>query len=362
MAVNPNHHEADLARDPRLARLLEAAGGDAPPVALDAAIVAAARREVGARPQVVGGGAAASAASIPIVRAKRNWTVPVSIAAVLVMSASLVMVVHDEKRDEVAQSPRQASTPAKPAVPPLPSAAPAPAAEVSGPPLSDKPAELLRDASPAQPTLAEKTVVVRQDAPASLSGATTGPRKTQRVEKAEATPDSARKDKVAAAVVREPEVTGSIGTSAPAAPAAVPPPVEAKPAAEPFPAQAGRAAMARARSEADQVGEARDAAQAMPSNAPPAAAASAARRAAPAAENRAVAAAPPPAPIVAAKPMAPLAKSMARTPVWHGLEEQPAEKWLERVAEFKRDGRVAEVDELMSEFRRRFPDHPASVR
>jgi hypothetical protein len=53
---------------------------------------------------------------------------------------------------------------------------------------------------------------------------------------------------------------------------------------------------------------------------------------------------------------------MARTPVWRGLEDQPPEKWLERVAEFKRDGRLAETDELMMEFRRRFPDHPASAR
>lgn len=38
-----------------------------------------------------------------------------------------------------------------------------------------------------------------------------------------------------------------------------------------------------------------------------------------------------------------------------------AGKWLERLAEFKRDGRQADADELLAEFRRRFPDHPASA-
>ena len=51
-----------------------------------------------------------------------------------------------------------------------------------------------------------------------------------------------------------------------------------------------------------------------------------------------------------------------QVPVWRGLEEQPPEKWLDRLAEFKRDGRQADIDELLTEFRRRFPDHPASAR
>ena len=44
MAVNDNNRDDGLERDPRIARLLEAAGGEEPPAALDAAILAAARR------------------------------------------------------------------------------------------------------------------------------------------------------------------------------------------------------------------------------------------------------------------------------------------------------------------------------
>jgi hypothetical protein len=50
------------------------------------------------------------------------------------------------------------------------------------------------------------------------------------------------------------------------------------------------------------------------------------------------------------------------SPVWGGLEDQPPVKWLERLAQFMRAGRKADVDELLSEFRRRCPDHPDGVR
>ena len=278
MAVNPNEHEDDLARDPHLARVLEAAGGEAPPAALDAAILAAARRDVGARPQVVGNGDSASGAQLPVVRFKRNWYVPVSIAAVLVMSASLVMVVHQEKQDEIAQPPRQASMPAKPAAPLAPASAPAVEAPGPAPAMNYQAHQPLRDAAPAQeqPKLAEKTVVLRQEAAAPAPDVTAELRKKQRVEqrveKAESTADSTRRDKAATAGAREPEAAGSVA-AAPAAPAAVAPPAQAKLRAEPFPAQASRdAVQARARSEADQADRVRDAAQPAPLNVPPAAA------------------------------------------------------------------------------------------
>jgi hypothetical protein len=401
---HPDHPGDDPVRDPRLARLLEAAGGEEPPAALDAAILAAARREVGARPQIVGGGSAAEA-PVPVVRAKRNWYVPVSIAAMLVMSASLVMVVHEEKPDEVVQPPRQASKPIKPAVAP----APAPAAETSAPvpSASNDKRDELRDATPAlaQPKVEEKTVAVRSEAPAPAAepgGVTAELSKKQRVErvarveKAEPAADSARKDKATTATAREPEAMGSVSavpaTPAPAAPAApivaapppfaaseaVPPRVEAKAPAEPFPAQANRdAVQARSRSETDQAGGARDSAPTAPLNAPPAAlnvppaaAASAPRRAAPAAEvvapgmaeGRAPTVARPPPPPPAPMAIRPDNSATLRAQALRGLEDQPPEKWLEREAEFKRDGRLGELAILMVEFRRRFPDHPANVR
>ena len=48
-----NGRDGNLERDPHLARLVAESGGEAPPDALDAAILAAARREVRARPLAV---------------------------------------------------------------------------------------------------------------------------------------------------------------------------------------------------------------------------------------------------------------------------------------------------------------------
>lgn len=400
MGVNnnyPDDRDDGPARDPRLVRLLQAAGGEEPPTALDAAILAAARREVGARPQIVGVGSAAEAPQA-VVRGKRNWYVPVSIAAVLVMSASLVMVVHEEKTDEIAQPPRQVGqvdVPAKPAAPPAPVSAPAPAAEAPGPvpSVSNDKRDELRDATPApaQPKLAEKTTVGGQVASAPAPGRLAELSKKQRVErleKAEPAADSTRTDKAATAGAREPEAMGSVGaapatpavaTAPPVAPAVVvPSPAQAKPPAEPFPAQANRdAVQARARSEADQAGSVRDSAPPAPltvppaaMNAPPAAAASAPRRAAPAAEVAAPDMAerrappvvrPPPPPPPAPMAIRPGNSETLRVLALRGLEDQPPEKWLERAAEFKRDSRWAEWQFLMIEFGRRFPDHPAIV-
>ena len=70
-------------RDPRLERLYRDAAREAPPAHLDAAILAAARRGVGARPSGLSA-------------ALRRWHVPVSIAAVIVVSVSLVILMKEE--------------------------------------------------------------------------------------------------------------------------------------------------------------------------------------------------------------------------------------------------------------------------
>ncbi len=390
MAVNNDHRDntrddnrdSELVRDPRLARLLEAASSEAPPAALDAAILAVARRAVHARPQVAGGGGEGAAPALRV-RVKRNWYVPVSIAAVLVMSASLVMVVREEtereqereKANDIARPPRQASVPADAsAKSALPSAAPASTPEAApvtaapgAAPLASTARQdgLLRDAGPAQPKLVEKTEATRRDAPVSVPEVAVDLSKKQRLDKAEAAAavGGARKDKGAVAASREMEAAGNV-----AAAPAVPPP----PAPQPFPAQASRDAVeTRARSEADRT-TVRGTMQQAPPDAPPAMAVVPGRAApmveavplpaAPAVADSRVQAAPP-SPALAAKPASALGKSaIVRAPAWRGLEDQAPEKWLERVTEFKRDGRLTEVDELMVEFRRRFPDHPASVR
>jgi hypothetical protein len=83
--------------DTRLAALYRTAARDEPSAALDAAVRAAARREVGARP---------SPAGSPF---SRSWRVPLSIAAVILLSVSLVTVMREEA-PEIAQPPR-ADTP-----------------------------------------------------------------------------------------------------------------------------------------------------------------------------------------------------------------------------------------------------------
>jgi len=52
------------------------------------------------------------------------------------------------------------------------------------------------------------------------------------------------------------------------------------------------------------------------------------------------------------------ANFMKRPPIWSDLERQPPERWLERVEELRQASRTAELNDLLAEFRKRFPDHP----
>ncbi|MEQ1775196.1 MAG: hypothetical protein ABL891_15570 [Burkholderiales bacterium] len=401
MAVNEDNQE----RDPHLVRLVQAASGEEPPAALDAAILAAARREVGARPQVVSvAGGGGGEMPTPVVRAKRNWYVPVSIAAVMVLSVSLVLTMHHEKGDELSQPPKTASAPPR-------SSAPAPAAEAPAA-ASEKSDTTLRDAVSAKAKVAEE----KRAEPPKAADAAPAPEayaelaKKQRQEKAEAAVDSvvvlggsgsARKDQADGTLMREQGPASGMGAlkSAPArerrpdpfpaasereAPAAAPSSAPVTPA--PTPVQPSRdAAETRNRSDADRnttrgVMQEAPVVAAAPS-APPAPASSAKASAAPGraapvedsvtssapaqVEGRVMATPPPPPARMMTRPAAAPAKSaiaQQRLPLWRGLEDQPPEKWLERLAEFKRDNRQADADELLAEFRRRFPDHPASVR
>ena len=390
----------NLERDAHLARLLEAAAREEPPVALDATIQAAARREVNARPQAAGhvaGGGGGEAGSPPL-RAKRNWYVPVSIAAVLVMSASLVTIVQQEKGDELVQPPRSA-----PASAPAPAAASVPeqkSKEATQDAVASAQSEsALRDAEPAKlkSEAARRADVAAASAPAadSADGYAAKLRKQadKRVDdrgenrsKASGPMESGveqdrresgvgsstdRPAPVTAPTVALPEALksgpapgaalgGASGAAAPAVPSV--PVRHARP--EPFPAVPEQAP----------VQAKRDVAPAP--SAPPVASIESSPRTAAVAEDAVASRNPPPTlegrvsavPRPAAKPAS--APTLQRSgppqaprPAWLGeLDNQPLEKWLARLAEFKRDGRATEADELMLEFRRRFPDHPASAR
>jgi hypothetical protein len=45
-------------------------------------------------------------------------------------------------------------------------------------------------------------------------------------------------------------------------------------------------------------------------------------------------------------------------PLLKELDAQPAEKWLEKIEALRRDGRKDDADDLLAEFKRRFPDYP----
>jgi hypothetical protein len=39
-------------------------------------------------------------------------------------------------------------------------------------------------------------------------------------------------------------------------------------------------------------------------------------------------------------------------------ENETPEKWLEKITELRRDGKIAEADDMLAEFKKRFPEHP----
>lgn len=90
--------EMERDRDDGLSAVYRTVPAEAPPPALDDAIRAAARRAVGARPRATGATLAG------------RWQMPLSIAAVLVVCASLVALMREEG-GELTQTPRADATP-----------------------------------------------------------------------------------------------------------------------------------------------------------------------------------------------------------------------------------------------------------
>jgi hypothetical protein len=278
-------------RDPRLARLYREAAHESPPAHLDAAILAAARREAGSRPR--------SMAS-----ALRRWHVPVSVAAVVVVSVTLVILVREE---EMAVRPMQAPVPA----------AVSPGGEATAPQTPPAPGEDTKEAAQlrrAAPVLQRQEL--RDD---MKSSAALGKRE-----------DQARV---------EPGPHPSSGMAAVATPEPA-----AKSLPEPFGAASpGLAEERAAPAAADTVAAGRL------ESAP--AAASEPDRPAPGA-RRAISATPE---------MTVRAIGKSRPAVWEGFEKEPPEKWLARIEELRRQGRSAEAEEMLSEFKRRFPEHPRAA-
>jgi resuscitation-promoting factor RpfA len=407
-----------IERDPRLARLYEAVGDEAPPAALDAAILAAARREVNAAPQVVAssGGDGRGRDAVAAVRSQRNWYVPMSIAAVLVLSVSLVTLVQQEKGDELAQPPapgvsllakRKLAEQATP--------------ETGVPEAKQAPAEDATATTRKQSYAAEVTATA-QSKPLSVAklpeyGDTAKP-KTPAVPMA---PDVLEKDQTTIGTLSgQPRSTPIIGSPRPA------PRYEAVPSTESESSQRGGVSSGTRRLDSESVNAKGDAkpfrydesrerrsrptpfpavrqaapvglasrdqsvaedrsswqkpSVSVPQRVEAASAASRIEdRIAPSAEEAANRSMTPEAESSAsmadgrkqAKPSR-AAKQRAKKRVADNpperlawlveLDTQPPQRWLDKLAEFKREDRGAEADELLAEFRARFPDHPASAR
>ena len=280
-------------RDPRLDRLYRAAAREAPPARLDAAILAAARREVGARPRA-------------LASTLRNWHLPVSIAAVVVVTVSLVILVKEESGEQIVQAP------------------PPTVAQPAGPALQPAPAKAEREAvQPRAATPAPQRRESRDDAssPAALAKLA----------------DNARPEP------GQPAVSGAGAVAMPQH--ASKPDTAAKALPEPFRAAPRVAEERAALPAADAVTAGRiSGTPAVPSEPV------AARSAEEAPQAKAMAR------VMAAKPA-----ERDRQPVWQDFEKEPPQKWLVRIEELERQGRAAEAEEMRSEFKRRFPEHPLAA-
>lgn len=126
----------DMEHDPQLASLYRAGAAGEPPAHLDDAIRAAARREVAAGPRRQG---------------FRRWSVPVSLAAVVVLSVSVVTMMRDEGADR----PETLTLPPPVAIPAPSSAKP----EATEPPAS---APQRQVSPPAAAPVQPKTAVPAQ--------------------------------------------------------------------------------------------------------------------------------------------------------------------------------------------------------
>lgn len=295
MALNDDNRTGapgNADRDPGLDRLYRAAGGEHPPAHLDAAILAAAHREAGARPQ-----------SRPT--ALRRWHVPVSIAAVVVLSVTLVTLVNEEGGEPLMQAsppPAPAEPPGAQPVRPVPAL---PEAERVRPPAA---ASATVRPAPRGEIHAEAPVALGKMADSAAGGVAPVPLQEQGAGAASA-PDAAARSQPQP--FRDVPVPAERYAAAPRAASAEDVGARAKAAAgrgvapmaaAPAPESARAGAMAQARKEA--------------------------------------------------------VADSGKVPVWQGFESEPPQKWLERIAELKRQERAAEAEGMLAEFKRRFPSHP----
>ena len=334
---DPRHNgEADaLPRDEALSRVYRGqidAAPAGPPAALDARILTAAREAVAAprRP---------ARAPLPW---WRRLMVPASVAAVLVVSATLTLMVHDEQQKLEAPAPAAAPRAAPESAPP-PSAPPGISAPTQAPVQSrESAAEQLPEAIPAERN-APAASTLSKEAPAAIAPET----KAKAAKRAEESATDMRRIEAAPATEAVPRPAPSVfPVAAPSAPPPAPPVNAASGAgATPGAAVGGAVAPASPRSEREsRVRQMREAAP-LPQAAPVA-----------------PAAATPPSQGVAAEPTTPSQDALerpARPEMRKGRDvARSPEAWLEEIRQLRRSGREAEWREALERFRVRYPDYP----
>lgn len=277
-------------RDPRLDRLYPKTGLDEPRAELDAAIRAAARREVQARPYALGG-------------RLRRWRLPISIAAVVMLSVSVVTLMREEGADRFEEG--LAPTMMEPKAPAAP---------------SDGDANLKTKES--ADTLPRAQVV---PAPKALPAPAAG----LNAPSAEQARRARRLDAPVAG--------------------------RAKPA-EPFPLESRQGA-------ADAVDEAlsQRPAPTSPAKRPARSATRALGAPAPGAKGALIEAEKDAAGKRALKKSERSLGDSRFDAVVRELEGASPEVWLEKIERLRREGRNDEADDLVIEFKRRFPEHPLPI-
>jgi hypothetical protein len=288
MALNERNTTAGAERDPRLDRLYAQSAREEPRAGLDEAIRAAARREVQARPQALGA-------------RLRRWRLPISIAAVVVLSASVVTLMREEGADRLEEG--LSTTTAEPGAPAAPS-------------VGDAKLEARESAESPDRT----QVPAPQELPAPAAGLTAPSGK---------------------------ETQGTRRLDAPAARRAKP--------AEPFPAEIRQRGADAAKESASQQPE--PAAEA-PAKTPAPGAARALRAPAPSIQE-------PPTEteqdLAGKRAFNKSERSLSDSQVNALLQELDGaspEAWLEKIEALRRGGKNDAADEVETEFRRRFPKHP----
>lgn len=287
--------------DPELASLYRESAREEPPMHVDAAILAAARREAGARPremaQETGEGAASNAfgsrpqSSAPAAPFLHPWRLPLSIAAVIVLSVSVVTLMTEQDADQPV-TPLRAGGTQKEAVDPAGGRHPL----VATPPSRDLTEERRIEPQPSPKHDGGRLPLAEVTAP-QLRSSTQAP-----TEHASERARDGRRDALESETARRDQASNGARPAAPAA------------------------ALAKEKEGTEARPTFRDG----------------------------------PVPPAASPLMRPngLAASSGSASVLAGeYEHQPPEKWGEKIVELRRQGRAAEAEELLAEFRRRFPQY-----